>query len=118
MVVEEYFKRLDGPHPETVLDLLAPDFRFATLWGEPDHARPFGGGLAELQSYFAARDPDGQRHHITLATRAADGQEVAAGYTTRHGVPLASYFIRIQVDETGRIRRMLAARTSALVMAQ
>jgi hypothetical protein len=112
-MLSRYFERLDGPRPETVLELLAPDFRFATLWGEDDVARPASGGVTELGAYFASRDPTGQRHHVLQAT-ARDGAEVAAGYTTRHGEPLASFVITIHLDASGRIRRMLAARTTAL----
>jgi hypothetical protein len=113
MILEEYFDRLDGAAPERVLELLSPDFRFATLWGEDGVARPAGGGVAELREYFASRDAEGQRHHLLQVT-AHDGAELAAGYTTRHGAPLASFLITIHVDASGRIRRMLAARTTAL----
>jgi hypothetical protein len=113
VVLEEYFDRLDGPHPETALELLAPDFRFATIWGEEEVARPSSGGVAELQAYFASRDATGQRHHVLQAT-AEDGVELAAGYTTRNGDPLASFLITIHLDGDGRIRRMLSARTTAL----
>ena len=113
MILAEYFDRLDGARPERALELLAPDFRFATLWGEDDVARPASGGIAELREYFASRDPDGQRHHILQGT-VEDRAEVAAGYTTRHGAPLASFLITIRLDASGRIRRMLAARTTAL----
>jgi hypothetical protein len=112
-MLTKYLERLDGPRPETVLELLAPDFRFATLWGEQDVARQSSGGVAELGAYFAMRDPTGQRHHVLQAT-AQDDIEVAAGYTTRHGEPLASFLITIHLDASGRIRRMLAARTTAL----
>jgi hypothetical protein len=113
VVLAEYFERLDGPEPERALDLLATDFRFATLWGEGDVARPSSGGVAELREYLASRDADGQRHHVLQATT-QDGVELAAGYTTRHGAPLASFLITIHLDASGRIRRMLAARTTAL----
>jgi len=112
-VLREYFCRLDGPHPETVLQLLAADFRFATIWAENDVARPVAGGVPELRAYFASRDGAGQRHHVLDGKRTEDGSELAAGYTTRDGEPLASFLITIRVDSAGRIRRMLAARTSA-----
>jgi hypothetical protein len=113
-VLREYFDRLDGPRPATVLELLAPDFRFATLWGEREVARPSSGGVRELEEYFASRDATGQRHHVLQASSHDDGVEVAAGYTTVDGTPLASFLITIHVDAEGKIRRMLAARTTAL----
>jgi hypothetical protein len=39
---------------------------------------------------------------------------MAAGYTDRHGVPLASFVIAVRLDANGRIRRLLAARTTSL----
>ena len=109
----EYFDRLDGPRPETVRELLAPDFRFAALWAEKDLARPFSGGLAELEVYFDSRDATGQRHHVIEGTSEA-GVEVAAGYTTRHGEPLASFVATARLDSAGLIRRLMAARTTEL----
>jgi hypothetical protein len=109
----EYFNRLDGPRPKTALELLAPDFRFATIWADESCARPFGGGRAELQAYFGSRDARGQRHYLLDAT-SSDAAEIASGYTTRHGTPLASFLITIRLDESGLIRRMMSARTTAL----
>jgi hypothetical protein len=113
-VLTEYFRRLDGSRPETVIELVAPDFRFATIWGEEGFARSSQGGAPELQAYFASRDATGQRHHILEGKSTEEGMELAAGYTTRDGEPLASFLITIRVDSGGRIRRMLSARTSAL----
>jgi hypothetical protein len=112
-VLTDYFDRLDGRGPASVLDLLAPDFRFAALWGEDELARQSSGGPSELQAYFASRDGTGQRHHV-LEAKPRASSEMAVGYTTRDGAPLASFVIVIQLDDSGRIRRMLAARSSAL----
>ncbi len=112
-MLAEYFERLDGPHRESLLALLAPDFRFATLWGEQDSARSSSGGVAELEAYLASRDATGQRHHLLHGT-SSDGAELAAGYTTRNGEPLASFLVTIRLDRTGRIRRFMSARTTTL----
>ncbi len=101
---------------ERVLELLAPDFRFATIWGEEDFARPSSGGFAELEAYFASRDATGQRHHLLHGTSSEDGVEVAVGYTTKHGTPLASFLVTLRVDANGRIRRFMSARTTAFSM--
>jgi hypothetical protein len=115
-VLIEYFDRLDGSRPQTVLELLAPNFRFATIWGEQDCARPSSGGIAELQAYFASRDATGQRHHVLHGASYQDGVEIAAGYTTRDGTPLASFLTSISLDASGRIQRLMSARTTALSM--
>ena len=112
-VLTDYFDRLDGRGPASVVELLAPDFRFAALWGEDGLGRQFSGGPSELQAYFASRDGTGQRHHV-LEAKGSARSEIAVGYTTRDGAPLASFLIVVQLDDSGRIRRMLAARTAAL----
>lgn len=112
-VLTDYFDRLDGRGPASVEDLLAPDFRFAALWGDDELARQSSGGPSELQAYFASRDGTGQRHHV-LEAKGSARSEIAVGYTTRHGAPLASFVIMVQLDDSGRIRRMLAARSAAL----
>jgi hypothetical protein len=115
-VLVEYFDRLDGSRPQTVLELLAPNFRFATIWGEHDVARPSSGGIAELEAYFATRDATGQRHHVLHGASYQDSVEIAAGYTTRDGTPLASFLTWVSLDASGRIQRLMSARTTALSM--
>jgi hypothetical protein len=112
-VLREYFDRLDGRGPASVVELLAADFRFAALWGEDELARQSSGGPAELQAYFASRDGTGQRHHLLDAMGSAR-REIAVGYTTRDGARLASFVITVELDDSSRIRRMLAARSVAL----
>jgi hypothetical protein len=113
-VLVEYFKRLDGPRPESVFGLLAADFRFAMIWGEQDFARPSSGGVAELESYFVSRDATGQRHHVLHGFSSEDATELADGYTTRHGKPMAEFVITLRLDGEGLIRRLLTARTTTL----
>jgi ketosteroid isomerase-like protein len=112
-VLTDYFDRLDGRGPASVVELLAPDFRFVALWGEDEAARQSSGGPSELRAYFASRDGTGQRHHV-LEAKASSASELAVGYTTRDGSPLASFMIIVQLDDSGRIRRMLAARSAAM----
>ncbi|HUA46830.1 MAG TPA: hypothetical protein VMA77_16470 [Solirubrobacteraceae bacterium] len=113
-MLAEYFARLDGPRRDTLLALLAPDFEFTTIWGERDFARTFSGGVPELQAYFASRDATGQRHHLVRGTRSGGELELAAGYTTRHGEPLASFLVTIRLDPSGLIRRLMSARTTTM----
>jgi hypothetical protein len=113
-VLAEYFDRLDGPRPDGVLALLAPDFRFTTIWGEQGFARPASGGVGELHAYFSSRDAAGQRHHLLHGASFDGGVELAAGYTTRHEKLLASFLVTIRLDGKGRIRRFMSARTTAM----
>jgi ketosteroid isomerase-like protein len=108
-----WFALMDSAAPERVLELLADDFRFTVLFAKEDGAAEFGGGVEELRGYLAQREPDGQEHHIDLAT--SDGaREVVFGHTTRHGEPLATYTSVAELDADGRLRRLFSARTTAL----
>jgi hypothetical protein len=106
-----YFKTLDET-PLEVFPLLAPGFTFSFLWATDDEAREFIGGLEEYRGYLAQRDPDGQLHHLGIGIR--EGQrEVATGWTTRYGTPLASFTFAVELDADDRAKRLFAARTLA-----
>ena len=103
-----YFERLDAG--EDVVPMLAPDFRFALLWATGDGAQEFAGSFDEFRGYLDQRDPDGQLHHIAKSLR--DGKtEVASGWTTRYGEPLATFLFSVELDDDQRARRLFAART-------
>jgi hypothetical protein len=105
-----YFERLDGG--DDVVPLLAPDFTFSLLWATDEGAREFAGGLEEFRGYLAQRDPDGQLHHISVSIR--EGRtEVASGWTTRYGAPLATFAFAVELDGSERAARLFAARTIA-----
>ena len=105
-----YFEKLDAG--DDILPMLAPEFTFSLLWSADDGAHEFAGGLEEFRGYMAQREPDGQYHHINVSTR--DGTtEVASGWTTRHGTPLATFTFAVELDENERVRRLFAARTLA-----
>lgn len=105
-----YFERLDAG--DDIMPMLAPDFTFSLLWSTDEGAREFAGGFEEWRGYMEQREPDGQLHHISLSLR--DGRtEVASGWTTRHGAPLATFTFAVELDEQERARRLFAARTLA-----
>ena len=111
--LSRWFAVLDSVTPERVLEMIAPDFRFAVLWAADGAAAEFGGGVAELEGYLAQREPDGQVHHVDVITREG-GREVAFGHTTRHGGQLATFTAAAELDESGRVRRLFAARTTGI----
>jgi hypothetical protein len=99
-------------HPDEVLPLLAPGFRFSILWSDERGAHEFAGGLDEYRGYLAQRDADGQLHHFRVAAREGRS-EVALGYTTRHGEELGNFTMFADVDKEERATRFFAARTLA-----
>ena len=105
-----YFEKLDAG--EDIIPMLAPGFTFALLWSTDEGAREFAGGFDEFGDYMAQREPDGQFHHISMSLR--EGRtEVAAGWTTQHGTPLATFTFAVELDEDERAVRLFAARTLA-----
>jgi len=105
-----YFEKLDAG--DDILPMLAPGFTFSLLWSTGDGAHEFAGGLDDFHGYMAQREPDGQFHHIGVSIR--EGRtEVASGWTTRHGEPLASFTFAVELDEDERAKRLFAARTLA-----
>ena len=110
-----YLATLDST-PDEVLPLLAPEIRFTVLWSVDGEAREFAGGMAELEGYYAQREPDGQRHHVDVAQRLGD-TEVVLGHTTKHGKPLATFTMAAQLDDQGRAVRLYASRTTSLPFA-
>jgi hypothetical protein len=105
-----YFAALDDG--EEILSMFAPDFTFALLWSSGGEAREFAGGFEAWAGYMRQREPDGQRHHISHLLR--EGRtEVAAGSTTRDGEPLGTFTFAVELDDSGLVRRIFAARTEA-----
>jgi hypothetical protein len=108
----EYLRTLDGD-ALAILPMLAPGFTFSILWTDETGAREFAGGLEEFHGYLAQRDADGQLHHVVTSSRSG-GLEVALGYTTRYGEPLATFTMAAQLAADGRAERLFAARTTSL----
>lgn len=109
----EYLATLDGDSPLDVLPMLAPGFAFSIIWTVDGEANEFAGGLDEYHGYMRQREPDGQVHHILAGSRTGD-TEVAFGRTTRHGEPLGTFMISIQLGGDGLISYLFAARTTAV----
>jgi hypothetical protein len=105
-----YLEQLDAG--EDVLPLFAPGFSFSFLWSEEKGASEFTGGYEEFAGYMAQRDAGGQLHHVSHSLREGN-VEVASGWTTRHGEPLATFTFAVELDEQGRALRLFAARTTA-----
>jgi hypothetical protein len=98
--------------PLEVVPMLSPELRFSVIWSDERGVHEFAGGLPEYHGYLEQREADGQRHHLALTARA--GQlEVALAYTTRWGDELGTFLMFTELDECGRLRRFLAARTLA-----
>jgi hypothetical protein len=113
---ERYFEALDGPEPHSSLDLVAEDVEFAIQWaaGADRRSSQFVGGLAELRAFIDAGDTSDWAHHI-LSSGADDGVEFALGETRYDsGERIGTFLAVAELDEDGRMRRYMVARTPAL----
>ena len=114
---ERYFERLDGPHPQSSLELVSEDVQFSIQWASGDDRRSsqFLGGLEELRGFIDAGDTEGWAHHVVWS--AVDGDiEFALGETRcdESGERIGTFLAVAQLDDGGRMRRYMVARTPAI----
>jgi hypothetical protein len=117
---ERYFEKLDGPDPHSALELVAEDVEFSIQWaaGAERRSSQFLGGLAELRGFTDAGDMEGWAHHVVWS--GADGDVEFALGETRYdetGERIGTFLAVAQLDEAGRMRRYMVARTPALAFA-
>jgi hypothetical protein len=116
---ERYFERLDGDDPHSALELVADDVEFSIQWaaGADRKSSQFLGGVEELRSFTDAGDTEGWAHHVLW--RGTDGDvEFALGETRYdNGERIGTFLAVAQLDEDGRMRRYMVARTPALAFA-
>jgi hypothetical protein len=113
---ERYFAALDGPDPQSSLELVAEDVEFAIQWasGSERRSTQIVGGLAELRSFIDAGDMDGWAHHVLRSGREGD-VEFALGETRYDsGERIGTFLAVAELDGEGRMRRYMVARTPAL----
>ena len=116
---ERYFAALDGPDPYTSLEFVAEDVEFTIQWarGTDGASRQFVGGRGELRAFIDAGDMGGWAHHVLTSGGAGD-VEFALGETRYdNGERIGTFLAVAQLDEDGRMRRYMVARTPALAFA-
>ena len=118
---ERYFELLDGPEPHSSLDLVADDVEFSIQWAAGDDRRSsqFLGGIEELRGFVDAGDMDGWAHHVVWSG-VNGGVEFALGETRYDdsGERIGTFLCVAQLDESGRMRRYMVARSPAIAFAQ
>jgi hypothetical protein len=114
---ERYFEALDGPDPQSSLDLVAEDVEFSIQWaaGSDRKSSQFVGGLEELRGFIDAGDMGGWAHHV-LWSGVDGGMEFALGETRYDdsGERIGTFLAVAQLDDSGRMRRYMVARSPAL----
>lgn len=113
---ERYFAALDGPDPHASLALVSPDVEFAIQWsrGADRKSTQILGGVAELQAFIDAGDMSDWAHHVLHAGET--GQVTFALGETRYdsGERIGTFLAVAELDDEGRMRKYLVARTPAI----
>ena len=113
---ERYFELLDGPDPYSSLELVAEDVEFSIQWAADDSRKSsqFLGGLAELRGFVDAGDMEGWAHYVVHSGASGD-VEFALGETRwDSGERIGTFLAVAELDESGRMRRYMVARSPAL----
>jgi hypothetical protein len=113
---ERHFERLDGPEPHSSLELVAEDVEFSIQWASDASRKSsqFLGGLAELRGFIDAGDTDGWAHYVLHGGVSGD-VEFAPGETRwDSGERIGTFLAVAELDESGRMRRYMVARSPAL----
>jgi hypothetical protein len=113
---ERYFERLDGDDPHSALELVANDVEFSIQWaaGADRKSSQFLGGVEELRGFTDAGDMGGWAHHVLWS--GTDGDVEFALGETRYdsGERIGTFLAVAHLDDDGRMRRYMVARTPAL----
>jgi hypothetical protein len=113
---ERYFALLDGPDPHSSLELVADDVEFSIQWAA-DSTRTssqFVGGRDELRGFIDAGDTSGWAHYV-LHSGVSGGVEFALGETRwDSGERIGTFLAVAELDESGRMRRYMVARSPVL----
>ena len=113
---ERYFERLDGQQPHSSLELVAPDVEFSIQWagGGDRRSTQLIGGIEDLRGFIDAGDMEGWAHHVLFSGTDRD-VEFALGETRYdNGERIGTFLAVAQLDDAGRMRRYMVARTPAL----
>jgi hypothetical protein len=110
-----WFEILDSDEPVRILDLISDDFTFSILFSTGgDAATDFAGGRPALVGYLEQREKGTRTHHRIAAT-SVGRQELFLGEVRRAGEPEATFVAAGQLDDDGRLARLLIGRSPAVL---
>jgi len=106
-----WFAILDGDSPADILDLVGADFRLSIVFSTGDGgAQDFSGDRQALVGYLAQRERGTRTHHMLSAAQVG-GDEIYLGEVRRAGEFEASFVAAGRVGPSGRLERLLIARS-------
>jgi hypothetical protein len=105
MILPQYYARLDGPEPESGLDLVTPDMRF--LLALPDRAIE-GNDRGDLAAYIAGRNAAGLgRVHDVRVSAVHEDVEFHYGHVLEKGESQGVFLSAVHTTPDGLIDRYL-----------
>jgi hypothetical protein len=112
-----WFEIMDSDEPARILDLISDDFTFSILFSTGSGttgATDFAGGRPALVGYLEQREKGTRTHHRLTATTNGR-QELFLGEVRRAGVPEATFVAAGELDDDGRLARLLIGRSPAVL---
>ncbi|MCX2729134.1 nuclear transport factor 2 family protein [Saccharopolyspora sp. NFXS83] len=109
-----WFALIDSDHPEGILDLIAPDFRFSIVFGTgAGQATDFAGRREALEGYLRQREKGVLTHHVVSAS--VDGHdELVLGETRRGEVFESTFVAAARLGTGGAVRNLMIGRSPML----
>jgi hypothetical protein len=105
MILPQYYARLDGPEPESGLDLVTPDMRF--LLALPDRTIE-GSDRDDLAAYIAGRNAAGLgRVHDVRVSAVHEDVEFHYGHVLEKGESKGVFLSAVHTTPDGLIDRYL-----------
>ena len=116
-VLAQWFEYMDSDDPDRVLTMVTDDFEMSVQFSKGGgQAAEFVGDHAGLIAYLEQREKSILVHHIDAGSLV--GQvELVLGRTMRHGDFEASFNASAQLDDQGKVRRLLICRTPEISFA-
>lgn len=101
-VLARYYERVDGPAPESAIDLVSEALVFSLV--RPD--RRIEGTRRDLAAYIEGR---ARLSHRIVRTASTSGVELALGETVDGDAVLGTFVAAVRADASGRIDRYVAS---------
>ena len=117
-VLAQWFAYMDSDDPDRVLTMISDDFVMSVQFSKgAGRSAEFVGDREGLVGYLAQREKSTLVHHID-AGAAVGEYELVLGRTTRDEGFEASFNATAQLDDNGKVRRLLIARTPEVSFAR
>ena len=117
-VLTRWFAVMDGDHPEDILGMIAPGFRFSIVFSTGEgRATDFAGGREAMEGYLAQREKGVLTHHVLSSARTG-ADELVLGQARRAGAFESTFVAAARLDADGRVASLMIGRSPALDVEQ